>query len=144
MITTCPFCRIISGQRVPKEIIYQDERVLVMLDEDDVIKGHTLVVWKEHVENIGDLSNRQFQYFSKILHSTEVALLKLLAVDKSVILKSGGFVSHFHFHIYPVKKETKWSQIKAMFDKKIHYQYQQNEKQQLVKRLSHELEKKIS
>ena len=128
----CPFCRIIAGKKTTEDKIFEDDKVLIMLDEDWAVKGHTLVIWKKHVENASELSIEDFEYFLKILYKTEKALLGVLGVERSILLKSGCLVSHFHFHIYPVKKETDWQTIKDIFDKKLRYQSKPGEKKELI------------
>lgn len=131
IMSDCVFCKIIAKGN-QKDTIFEDGKVLVMLDVDWAVKGHTLVIWKEHFENASEMSVQDFKYFSEIYHKTERALLNVLRVDKAVVLKSGGLVSHFHFHIYPVKKETGWQTIKDAFDKKIRYYPKAGEKEKLV------------
>lgn len=127
----CIFCEITTRGN-PEDTIFEDEKILVMLDIDWAVKGHTLVIWKEHFENASELPIGDFKYFSETLHKTERALLDVLGVNKSVILKSGGLVSHFHFHIYPLKKETSWQTIKDIFDKKLRYEPKPEEKERMV------------
>lgn len=131
-MTDCVFCRIIAEKKAAKDTIYEDGKVLVMLDVDWAVKGHTLVIWKKHFENASELPIEDFKYFSETFHKAEKALLEVVEVDKSVILKSGGLVSHFHFHIYPLKKETSWQTIKDIFDKKLRYEPKPGEKEKLV------------
>ena len=129
-MNNCFFCKIIlqSG----RDIFYEDEKVFAMLDIDWAVKGHSLVVWKEHVLNMSDLSEKDFLHFSSICRKIEERLLKVLKVDKSVILKSGGLESHFHFHIYPVMSDTQWERVRDMFEKKIKYEPTQHEKRELL------------
>ncbi len=134
-MSSCIFCKIIAEKKTAEDMIYEDDKVLVMLDMDWAVKGHTLVVWKEHFENASELSTEDFKYFSGIFHRTEKALLEVLRVDKSVVLKTGGLVSHFHFHIYPLKKQTDWQTIKDIFDKKIRYESKSGEKKELIANL---------
>lgn len=128
----CVFCKIVKGEIKTDDVFFEDDKVLVMLDLDWATKGHTLVIWKEHADNISDLSEEQFLHFSRIVRKIEKALLDILQVDKSVVLKSGGIVSHFHFHIYPIKRETSWDTVKDMFDKKIKHEATDKEKGGLI------------
>ena len=134
----CTFCRIVSEPRQADDI-FENENILVILDIDWAVKGHTLVVWKKHVINASDLSEQEFSHFSKVLHRTEAALLKLLHKDRSVILKTGGLVPHFHFHIYPVSSHTSWKEIKDMFDKKVRYKPKESEKEEFLEELKRKL-----
>jgi histidine triad (HIT) family protein len=131
----CVFCEIIEKKKAKQNTIFEDDKVLVMLDIDWVVKGHTLVIWKKHFENASELLLENYQYFSNVFHKTEKALLEVLGAERSVTLKSGGLVSHFHFHIYPVKKETSWHEIKNLFDKKVRYEPKPGEQKELILKL---------
>lgn len=131
-MNNCIFCKIIKEKPDIENTIFEDDKILVIFDQDFAVKGHTLVVWKKHFENASELSINDFLYFSEIFHKIEKALLEVLNVNKSVILKSGGLVSHFHFHIYPIEREVDWQAIKDIFDKKVHYEFRPKEKEKLV------------
>ena len=51
----CIFCKIISGE-IPSSKVYEDDKVLAFLDISQATKGHTLVIPKEHVRNILEMS----------------------------------------------------------------------------------------
>ncbi len=135
----CVFCQLIAGKSA-EDVIFEDEKVLVILDKDWAVKGHTMVIWKKHFTNASQLSLKDFKYFAEVFHKTEKALLKFLGVDRSVILKCGGYVSHFHFHIYPVRKQTSWQEIVDIFSKKVRYQPKPGEKEELLTSLRKHLQ----
>lgn len=123
----CIFCKV-SNKEIPSDVIFEDDNTVVILDIDWAVKGHILVIWKKHEENISDLTSEEFSKFSEVLRKAEKILLGELKLGKSVILKSGGLISHFHFHIYPIQKETSWDEVKSMFDKKTRYEASEKEK----------------
>ena len=43
----CPFCQIVAG-KIPSKTIYEDDKVLAILDINPIAKGHVLVMPKEH------------------------------------------------------------------------------------------------
>ncbi|MCY7010019.1 HIT domain-containing protein, partial [Streptococcus vestibularis] len=51
----CIFCKIISGE-IPSSKVYEDDKILAFLDISQATKGHTLVIPKEHVRNILEMS----------------------------------------------------------------------------------------
>jgi len=134
----CAFCKIIQKE-LQANIIFEDNKILVILDSDEVIKGHILIIWKKHFLNASDLSENDFIYFSKILYRAEKAVLKIVNKKRAIVLKSGGIISHFHFHIYPVDLKMGWNEIKQIFAKQIKYNYKQDEKEKLIKELKLEL-----
>lgn len=130
-MNNCIFCQIIN-KKIPSDIVYENKNILIMLDIDYSIKGHTLVIWKKHYVNASDLSEEDFLKLSKMIHHSEKLLLKILNKDKSILLVSAVLVSHFHFHIYPVISSIKWPEIRDMFGKQIKYKYKTGEKEKLV------------
>jgi len=138
----CIFCKIINREIANTDIIYEDDKVLVMLDIDNVVKWHTLLIWKEHHENLSEMSEEEYLYFSKIIHKTEKKLLELCKCNKSIILKTWWIVSHFHFHIYPTQKTITWEETKWLFEKQCKYEYKPNEKETLINELNKYLQNK--
>lgn len=132
----CFFCKAINKKiDISRDVLFDDDKVLILLDIDDAVKGHSLVIWKEHAENASDLSEGEFLHFSKVFHNAEKVLLSFLQVEKSVVLKSGGLISHFHFHIYPVSKDIEWKKIRDIFEKKVKYEFKNSERGELISEL---------
>jgi len=50
----CIFCRIVRGQ-IPAERIFENDRILAILDINPVAPGHALVLVKPHHEQVTDL-----------------------------------------------------------------------------------------
>ena len=62
----CIFCKIISGE-IPSSKVYEDDKVLAFLDISQATKGHTLVIPKEHVRNILEMSAKNAEtVFSRV------------------------------------------------------------------------------
>lgn len=145
----CIFCKIIAKKITNSDIIYEDAKVIVILDIDNVVKWHTLVIWKEHYENLSELSEEEYLYFSKIVYKTEKWLLKICKKNRWIILKSWWINSHFHFHIYPVNKEDNRRDIHDLIEKDSKYrektflyEYKPNEKESLIDELNKYLQNK--
>ena len=49
----CLFCKIVAGE-IPSTKVYEDERVLAFEDVSPQMPVHTLIVPKDHNDNIGD------------------------------------------------------------------------------------------
>lgn len=134
-MTDCVFCKIAQHKIDAQDIFYEDKQVLIMLDQDWAVKGHSLVIWKEHHLNASDLSAEEFLKFSTVFHAAEKALLESTGKKRALTLKTGGLVSHFHFHIYPVDVDTNWQTIKDIFEKKTKYSPAAGEKETLLQEL---------
>ena len=54
----CTFCKIIAG-KIPAIKIFEDERYFIMLDNNPINPGHTLVIPKNHIAYIFDMGNKE-------------------------------------------------------------------------------------
>lgn len=101
----CVFCKIIKGE-LPCVKVYEDGKVLAFLDISPVNPGHTLVVPKEHFENILDTPEDVLSEMIKIVKKIASAVLKgsgaeafNLGVNNGAA--AGQVVQHIHFHVMP-------------------------------------------
>jgi histidine triad (HIT) family protein len=53
----CLFCRIIAGE-IPAEVVYKDERCIVIRDINPQAPTHVLVIPREHIESLNDVTQR--------------------------------------------------------------------------------------
>jgi diadenosine tetraphosphate (Ap4A) HIT family hydrolase len=111
MTDSCLFCRKIDG-----DVLYDDDRCAVVLHEDWAVRGHAMVVWKTHVENVSDLSVEDAAHLSQVHHATEKALLAATGADRAVLLKLGIATPHLHLHIYPVSAALSRAAVMAIMD----------------------------
>lgn len=101
----CLFCKIIDGT-IPSKKVYEDDNVFAFMDVSPLSKGHTLLVPKEHVANIFEMSpNTAAQLFSvapqianAINDIFEPAGMNLLNNNGAAANQS---VFHFHLHFIP-------------------------------------------
>ena len=75
----------------------------MVLHEDWAVRGHAMVIWKRHIENISELSEEELGHFWRVYQKTERALLAITKSDRAIMLKLGIAVPHLHLHIYPVR-----------------------------------------
>lgn len=99
----CVFCKIINGD-IPSKKIYEDDKLIVIMDINPVVDGHLLVIPKNHVEDFTKLDK------DLLLHIYDVA--KELGLKEMNKLNSKGLtltvnygdaqeVKHFHLHLLP-------------------------------------------
>jgi diadenosine tetraphosphate (Ap4A) HIT family hydrolase len=100
MNDSCLFC----GHLNSLELVYDDDRAAVALHEDWAVRGHAMVIWKRHVENISELSEEDVAHFWRVYQMTERALLETTNADRAIMLKLGIATPHLHVHIYPVRE----------------------------------------
>ncbi len=101
----CIFCRIINKE-IPAQIIYEDERTLAFLDNAPITKGHTLVVPKQHSENLQDIAEQDLQACTRTLRLLSPQIKDALGADgynigNNNFPAAGQVVMHTHFHIIP-------------------------------------------
>ena len=102
---SCIFCKI-ARKEIPAEIFYEDEFSVAMLDINPVNIGHTLLLSKEHYENIFDLPDELLAKLSVNAKLLAMAIKTGLTADGVNITSSNGraagqLVFHAHTHIVP-------------------------------------------
>ena len=102
----CVFCKIISGEYNSSKI-YEDDKVLAILDLSQATYGHTLVMPKEHYENIFDLDKETAKHLFSVVtkiakhYSETIPNIKGLNLLNNNGVKAGQTVMHYHMHIIP-------------------------------------------
>jgi histidine triad (HIT) family protein len=102
----CVFCKIISGEYSSSKI-YEDDKVLAILDLSQATYGHTLVMPKNHYENIFELdeeiSKHLFDVVTKISKHYKKVIPNLTGINllNNNGLRAGQTVMHYHMHIIP-------------------------------------------
>ena len=99
------FTRIIKGE-IPSHKVYEDERVFAFLDINPLSYGHTLVIPKEAVERLEQLSDESAAAIGRVLPRICSAVLKATGAKDYNVLQNNGaaahqVVQHVHFHIIP-------------------------------------------
>ncbi len=103
--SNCVFCKIVRGD-IPAVKIYEDEDTLAFMDIKPNHRGHTLVVPKEHFENIHSLPAesvcRVFMVAQKIATASRNALdadgINIVMNNDSA---AGQEIWHSHVHVIP-------------------------------------------
>jgi len=104
---SCLFCRIVSGE-LPATIVYEDDNSVAFLDHRPLFHGHTLLVPREHVETLGELSPKivgpyfeAAQLLSRAVESGMDAEGTFVAMNNRV----SQSVPHLHVHVVPRRKK---------------------------------------
>jgi diadenosine tetraphosphate (Ap4A) HIT family hydrolase len=112
----CVFC---DDPRSTGEVLFEDDRVLVILHDDWAVRGHAMVVWKGHVENVADLTTEDYAHFAALHHRAERALLAATGADRAILLKLGIATPHLHLHIYPVRASLGRAAVMEIIDGRV-------------------------
>ncbi len=101
----CIFCKIIKGE-IPCFKVYEDEKVLAFEDINPISEGHTLVIPKNHAENLWEISGED-------LTAVQLAAKKIIKGIKDALKPTGvaalqlngrganQLVMHYHLHLIP-------------------------------------------
>lgn len=106
---TCVFCKIIKGE-IPSATIYENDEFKVILDRFPSASGHTLVIPKDHIENIFEMPISKGKAVFELTIKIASILKKELNCDGINIIQNNGeaagqSVNHFHIHIIPRYKD---------------------------------------
>ena len=99
------FAKILRGE-IPCHRVYEDDAVLAFLDVNPLSRGHTLVIPKEPVETIDQLSDEAAAAIGRVLPRIARAVLAATGARAFNILQNNGALAHqavfhVHFHIIP-------------------------------------------
>lgn len=99
------FTKIIRGE-IPCHKVYEDAQVLAFLDIFPLSRGHTLVIPKQQVATVDQLSDEASAAIGRALPRICRAVLKVSGASAYNILQNNGAgahqaVFHVHFHIIP-------------------------------------------
>ncbi|MEO8035830.1 MAG: HIT family protein [Acidobacteriota bacterium] len=118
--------------------LYSDDRCFVMLHEDWAVRGHAMVVWRGHVENISDLAPEDAAHFLRVYADAERALLATTGAARAIILKLGIQTPHLHLHIYPAPATASRAEVMAAIDAKTREPFDEELVSQLERMLKKE------
>ncbi|MDO4500186.1 MAG: HIT family protein [Erysipelotrichaceae bacterium] len=101
----CIFCDIVNGT-IPSYKVYEDDKFLAILDIAQTTKGHTLVMPKEHYDNVIDMPT---EVVKELMGVTQIVARKILknlnAKGNNLLVNTdrvaGQMIDHTHFHIIP-------------------------------------------
>ena len=99
------FSRIVAGE-IPSYKVAENDKFYAFLDINPLVKGHTLVIPKQEVDYIFNLSDEdlaQMQVFAKKVAAAIKSAFPCIKVGQAVI---GLEVPHAHIHLIPIQKES--------------------------------------
>ncbi|MEM7137025.1 MAG: HIT family protein [Myxococcota bacterium] len=133
------FSKILRGD-IPCHKVYEDAHVLAFLDIGPLSYGHTLVIPKEEVATLDQLSDDSAAAIGRVLPRLCRAIKKVTGIEQYNVLQNNGplahqAVFHVHFHIIPRPSEDHGLGIKWPAGK-----LDPEEAEKLATALSHEVE----
>ena len=107
----CIFCKIVKGE-IPSEKIHENNSFFSILDQNQEIKGHALVISNHHAKTILDFPTTLGQELIECLKETGIKIMKKynatgFNVVQNNFKSSGQEIDHIHFHIIPRSEDDK-------------------------------------
>jgi diadenosine tetraphosphate (Ap4A) HIT family hydrolase len=99
----CPFCRIIAGE-MPSTRLYEDDKVIAILDILPLRPGHTLVIPKAHYSRVSELPPEYAGAVGQAVTKVANGLTKALGNTALNVVCNQEYaqaVPHVHYHIIP-------------------------------------------
>ena len=116
----CIFCKIAAGE-IPSYKLYEDDMVIVFLDINPKVNGHTLIVPKKHTLYITTIDNDTLIHICDVAKDITKLLSDKLNINGYTLVQNNGApqeVKHFHLHIIPTyEKETELDEVEAIYNK---------------------------
>lgn len=105
MVEHCVFCKIARNE-APASFVYEDRGVIAFLDARPINEGHTLLITREHYEDIYEVPDEEVGHLFKIVKKVAYAVKKSEKADGISIVQNNGraanqVVFHLHVHIIP-------------------------------------------
>ncbi|MDP2671149.1 MAG: HIT domain-containing protein [bacterium] len=97
----CLFCQIIRKE-IPAKIVYEDENIIVFPDINPKARVHLLIVPREHINSVLDLTDKQNMTLTKMLKVVQELIRGQKIEGGYQLLFNGGkhqHVPHLHWHL---------------------------------------------
>ncbi|OHA34616.1 MAG: hypothetical protein A3A22_02055 [Candidatus Taylorbacteria bacterium RIFCSPLOWO2_01_FULL_45_34b] len=101
----CVFCDIVN-KKSPTSVIFENDDFLAFSPIKQISKGHTLLISKEHTENLFDINDEALAKIAVLSKKLAAELVKKHSATGVNILHASGkdaqqSVPHFHIHLVP-------------------------------------------
>ena len=107
-MSNCKFCKIAQGQEKSWKV-YENDGVYAFLDINPANEYHTLVIPKQHYENMFDIPERELLEVMAVVKKLVTLFHRKLGIHAVQVINCSGSeaqqdVFHIHFHIVPRKR----------------------------------------
>ena len=114
----CIFCKIVNGT-IPSKVIFEDNLVMVFMDNNPVVNGHLLIIPKEHYTDYQELPEKMLSHIFDIAKDLGPKIMQKLNAESLTLLVNYGEdqkVKHFHLHLLPNFHKKENSSLKSTDD----------------------------
>ena len=104
----CIFCQIVAG-KVQSRKVYDDEKVIVILDINPANPGHVLLITKEHYAIMPQLPDDEVSHIFMVAKAFSNSMLRGIDAQGTNIIVANGIAAgqraqHFMVHLIPRKE----------------------------------------
>jgi histidine triad (HIT) family protein len=101
----CLFCRIVAGE-LPSTRVYEDERVVAIMDIFPATRGHALVIPRAHAADLRDVAAEDLAAAAEGAQLLTRRAFERLGADGVTVMQSNAAaawqtVFHYHVHVIP-------------------------------------------
>ncbi len=100
----CIFCKIVA-QEIPSFKVYEDEDFYGFLTIKPHTKGHTLLIPKNHFEEILVTDDETIEKIFVTGKKLAQQIKQIFNPDKVAFMVAGQGVPHLHLHLIPINQE---------------------------------------
>ena len=93
----CIFCKIANGE-IPSTTVYEDDEFRAILDISPAAKGHTLILPKNHYDNLSEIDNTEI--LGKLLEGVQLVTKKLELKEYRTVINTGKNAGQSVFHVH--------------------------------------------
>jgi histidine triad (HIT) family protein len=104
-VEDCLFCRIVAGE-LPSTRVYEDDRVVAIMDIFPATRGHALVIPRAHATDLSDVDEPSLHACASAARRLAGRAVHNLGADGVTVMQSNGpaawqTVFHYHVHVIP-------------------------------------------
>lgn len=107
----CGFCKLVSDLSIEREnlnIVYESDRVLVFHSTMPYAEVHIIIISKQHIPSIFDLSNEDDELKLELLSAIKIASQEVINLKGAckVEMYLGAFQQMQHLHCHVIYDST--------------------------------------
>ncbi len=115
----CIFCKIVKGE-LPSKKVYEDDKILGIMDIDPFCDGHILLIPKNHYTDMMDLPEEVLAHINTSAKDIVKKMMEKFDEKGMTISYNYGdkqVVKHFHMHLLPNIDNPPVKEVEEMYQK---------------------------
>lgn len=103
-MSPCIFCAI-GAKEIPSAVVYEDSMCLAFLDIHPINPGHVLIIPKQHVSCVEDMSETTHAHIMRVSRELSLKIKTHLQPKRVGLMVLGFDVEHAHVHVIPLNTD---------------------------------------